>query len=54
MEVVDHKLPSPLWDMLELGLEGAIDRVRPGSRLEARIDEHVLDPGLYYLWRPTL
>ena len=53
VEVVDHKLPSPLWEMLEMGMEGFADRLRPGSRLEARVDEYVLDPGLYYLWRPT-
>ncbi len=53
VEVLDHKLPSPLWEMLEMGMSSFADRLRPGAELEARVNEHVLDPGLYYLWRPS-
>lgn len=49
VEVVDHHLPSPLWEMLELGMESFAGKLRPGARIEARL-ERQLEPGLYYLW----
>jgi protease IV len=53
VEVVDHVLPSPFWEMLEMGMEGFAERLRPGAELESRVNDHLLAPGLYYLWRPS-
>ena len=53
VEVVDHVLPSSLWEILGMGMEGFAEHLRPGAELEARVNDYLLEPGLYYLWRPS-
>jgi protease-4 len=55
VEVVEHKLPAKIWDILELGFESLARRASPTARLEDSLDDWLpLEPGLYYLWRPGL
>jgi len=51
VEVVRHKLPSKIWDLLDMGMAAAARHFRPESRLDVfeRLDRA---PGLYYLWEP--
>jgi len=51
--VVRHKLPSKLWELLELSAQGLAGRSRPASVLDA-IAMPRRSPGLYYLWDPQL
>ncbi len=51
VEVVRHKLPSKLWDILDMGLESAARHFRPESQM--KVFEYLdREPGLYYLWEP--
>ena len=51
VDVVQHKLPSKLWDLFDLGMATAARHFRPESKLRMfeRLDR---EPGLYYLWEP--
>lgn len=51
VEVVSHKLPSKLWDLLDMGLESAARHFRPESQSKL-FDYLDREPGLYYLWEP--
>lgn len=53
VEVVRHKLPSKLWDLLDMGMASAARHFRPESRLPV-LERLSLEPGLYYLWEPGL
>jgi len=53
VEVVRHKLPSKIWELLDMGMAGAARHFRPESSLPV-FDRLNLEPGLYYLWEPGL
>ena len=46
-------MPSRFWDFLEEGMDAATRRLAPGAGLERRLERHLLEPGVYYLWRPS-
>ncbi len=55
VDVLQHELPTRIWEMLGLDLEGIARRLSsPRAPLSRTIEYYDLAPGLYYLWQPGI